>query len=121
MNPLVLLFLVSLADQRNAKNARRFTSPYFDTFKMELLLDKLHGTVNALEKINRLNQLVAEPSRALKAPEQAAASLPPPADMPNPLAQIAQLAPQLSQLGDMKMLMQNLGPLLAAMGGTQEK
>lgn len=29
---------------------------YIDTFKMELLVDRLHNMTNALEKINRLNQ-----------------------------------------------------------------
>lgn len=31
--------------------------PYFDTFKMELLLDKLRLLINSLEKINKVNQM----------------------------------------------------------------
>ena len=34
---------------------------YFDTFRMELLLDRLHNMTNTLEKVNHLNQMRGVP------------------------------------------------------------
>lgn len=61
MNPLLLLFLVlSLASPRSKFHfSSSYIKPpsYFDTFRMELLLDRLHAVTEALEKLNHLNQM----------------------------------------------------------------
>ncbi|WP_324822363.1 hypothetical protein [Sinanaerobacter sp. ZZT-01] len=73
MNPLLLLivFLIfSSGGKSNLKSKpyinipsiqKSFLSPfsisYFDTFKMELLLDRLRAITDALDKINHLNQM----------------------------------------------------------------
>jgi len=69
MNPLVLLAVYFvLSNQGNSLGYRKplqisklgtppIGSSYFDTFKMELLLDHLHNMTNTLEKVNHLNQI----------------------------------------------------------------
>lgn len=57
INPLKLILLLMLLSNDN-KHSR---PDYFDTFKLDLLLDKLHHTVNALENVNRLRQFSTEP------------------------------------------------------------
>ena len=47
---IILLLLLLSNDSRNSQPA------YFDTFRLDLLLDRLHHTVNALENVNRLRQ-----------------------------------------------------------------
>lgn len=52
ISPVKLILLILLLS-----NDSKATQPaYFDTFRLDLLLDKLHHTVNALENVNRLRQ-----------------------------------------------------------------
>ena len=115
MNPLLLLALLYIADQKKAPNFRKYSLPpsYFDNLNLESLLDKLQNAVNALDKVNRLNQIAREP-KALKAPSEDALEL------PAALGQVEQLA-QIAQGLDIKSLAQNLGPILNMLGNYQGK
>lgn len=72
MNPLLLLIVVLIlsgGDKRHGSmtglgQGRRFPAPpplprfdYFDTFHMELLLDRMRTLTEALEKVNHLRQI----------------------------------------------------------------
>ncbi len=92
---------------------------YFNTFQMELILDKLHNMTNTLEKINHLNQLKGVPMDKSNSIERIQESL----DAVRGLLynskstrQIDSLSKTLSgvqRLGDMKGLMSNMEPILS--------
>ena len=63
---------------------------YFDTFRLDLLLDRLHHTVNALENVNRLRQFNLD---TLSLPE-------------------AKPAPPQESAPDMSKMMESFGPML---------
>lgn len=81
---IILLLLLLSSDNRGSQPA------YFDTFRLDLLLDKLHHTVNALENVNRLRQFNLD---TLSLPE----SKPVPPQEPAP---------------DMSKMMESFGPML---------
>jgi hypothetical protein len=120
MNPLLLLVLVNLLDQKKPLNLRKYSLPplpnYFDNFNLEILLDKLQSASNTLDKVNRLSHVIREP-KALNAPQSNDSPL------PAALDQMEQLAPlmQMAQGVDMKALMQNIGPIMNMLGNSQEK
>jgi hypothetical protein len=120
MNPLSILVLLYLLDQKkphHPHHIRKYSLPpsYFDTLNIELLLDKLQSTVNTLDKVNRLSQIVREP-KALAAPTGDS-------EFPAPPDTMEQLAPlmQMAQGVDIKSLMQNIGPLMSMFANSQEK
>ncbi|WP_027399595.1 hypothetical protein [Anaerovorax odorimutans] len=70
MNPILILIIILIFGNQGGINKSisegkvkamnlKIPSPptYFDTFKMELFLDRMHSITNALEKINHLNQV----------------------------------------------------------------
>jgi len=122
MNPLLLLALLHLRNQKKTPSFRKLSlsAPSFDAFKLdafniETLLDQLQGAVNALDKVNRLNRIMREP-KALSAPASVH-------ELPAPLGAIDQLAPlmQIAREVDIKSLMQNIGPIMEMFGNSQEK
>lgn len=56
MNPIIIFFLFMLV----YKEDNRFPN-YYDTFKLEQLLEKLSFTITVLDKINHLNELAHTP------------------------------------------------------------
>lgn len=56
MNPIITFVLFMLLYQEN----NHFPN-YFDTFKIEKVLDKVNHTVQSLDRINHLNELAHEP------------------------------------------------------------
>ena len=121
MNPLLLLVALNLLDQKKSLSVRNIKkhllSPaYLDNFNIESLLDKLQNTVNTLDKVNRLSQIMHEP-KALKAPSTDEAALPVAFDQVEQLAQLT----KMMQGVDLKALMQNIGPIMNMIGNSQEK
>lgn len=116
MNPLVILLLATVA------NNNRQSLPFnLESFKLDGVLDQLHTTVDALEKVNQLSQIgKASNSFSLPAPSAPAVSAPPapieqaPPPTPEP-TQSAQPFPNI----DLQSAMQTLGPLLSMMGNGQ--
>lgn len=78
MNPVIILILIFVFGNLPGRKGpilppiRKFPPPmrpsYIDTFRIELLLDRLHSMTNALEKVNHLNQMQKVPSGKGPAP-----------------------------------------------------
>ena len=66
INPLKIFLLLLLL----SNDSRGPQPAYFDTFRLDLLLDKLHHTVNALENVNRLRQFNPDSLALPKEPPQ---------------------------------------------------
>lgn len=66
INPLKIFLLLLLL----SNDGRGSQPAYFDTFRLDLLLDKLHHTVNALENVNRLRQFNPDSLALPKQPPQ---------------------------------------------------
>ena len=127
MNPLTIIMLLSLISNKNgavSKSSTRTSTlsignpPVFDTFKMELLLDRLHQTVDTLERVNRVSQIAREPMNKSKGPELLdAIGAPPQIKQISELAQNFKLpdkgqASETQSMPDMSQLIQNIGPIL---------
>lgn len=133
MNPaLILIAILFMSQTPQGKSAFPSLPPamklglpaakspvYFDTFQMELLLDRLHNMINALEKINHLNQLRSVPVNKSNYIDRIQESL----DAVRGLLyskkstkQIDTLSKSLStvkKFGDIKGLMANMEPILS--------
>ena len=100
---------------------------YFDTFQMELLLDRLHGMTGTLEKINHLNQLKSVPFNRNNSIDRIQESLEAVRGLlytNKSTKQIDSLSRTLSgvkKLGDMKGLMSNMGPILSMLSDQDDK
>ncbi len=81
MNPRFILLLLLIVGSRGGAHMSPPSSPpsfrlprlpntpaYVDTFKMEMMLDRLHAMTDAIEKINRLNQIQKVPEPKGKFP-----------------------------------------------------
>lgn len=90
---ILLLLLLLSNDNRGSQPA------YFDTFRLDLLLDKLHHTVNALENVNRLRQFNLD---TLSLPESKPAPLPPQEPAPDMSKMLESFGPMLNMLMNQK-------------------
>lgn len=144
MNPLVMLAVYFvLSNQGNSLGYRKplqigklgippIGPSYFDTFKMELLVDRLHTMTDTLEKVNHLNQMrnipftrnnsldrvqeSVEAVRGLLAEQKAAKKL----------DKLSTTISGVKRLGDMQGLMSTMGPMLTMLtnqndNGTENK
>jgi len=142
MNPALILAAVLFLSQNQGKSPLRLPPPpaigklgipaikdpgYFDTFKMELLLDRLHSMTSTLEKVNHLNQLKSVPMNKSNSIDRIQESL----DAVRGLLytnkntkHIDSLADTLSnvkQIGDMQGIMTNMGPILSMLSNKNDK
>ena len=123
MHPLLLLFLV--LSFSSSKNKSPFSAAYihppvyFDTFRMELLLDRLHAVTEALEKLNHLNQVKTLPPtkensiNRLQDSLEAAKGFLADTKAEKQLDTISSTVSGLKQFGDMEQLFSNLAPILS--------
>ena len=139
MNPWLILHLILLHGPAGGK--QKHTPPnirlpkfpkgpgYIDTFKMELMLDRLRAMTNAIDKINHLNQAqrVPEPKSKFSTIDRVQDSL---EAVKGFLAdekssrQVDTLSNTLSgvkKLGNLDDLMATLGPLLSMMKDPEHK
>ena len=142
MNPALIFAALLFLSQNQGKPAFRLPPPpaagklgiprikdpgYFDTFRMELLLDRLHNMTSTLEKVNHLNQMRSVPSNrnnsidrvqesleAVKGLLYANKSTKRIDDLTNTLSNV-------KQLGDMKELVTNMGPILSMLSNKNDK
>ena len=122
MNPALLLLIIAGLSGQGGPGERRggafLGSPgYFDTFKMELLLDRLHETVDALERVNHLHQIASEPLTRRNSADKLRESVETvkpflPEDKARELTGITGAMDSLKQFGDLQGLMQTMGPML---------
>lgn len=141
MNPALILAAVLFLSQNQGKSPFKLPPPaigklgipsikdpgYFDTFRMELLLDRLHTMTSTLEKVNHMNQIRGIPLNKNNAIDRVQESL----DAVKGLLytnkstkQIDSLANTLSnvkQLGDMQSIMTNMGPILSMLSNKTDK
>ncbi len=142
MNPVLILAAVMFLSQNQGKTPFRLPPPptlgrlgipsikdpgYFDTFRMEMLLERLHNMTNTLEKVNHLNQLKSVPINRDNSIDRIQESL----DAVKGLLytnkntkKIDSLTNTLSgvkQLGDMQNIMTNMGPLLSMLSNKNDK
>ncbi len=139
MNPLLLLIVFSIFSSGgpstlknnpyiNIPSIRKsflspFLSPlssnYFDTFKMELLLDRLKAITEALDKINHLNQMrTLPPSREnsinrIQESLDAARGFLMDTDAEKKIDTLSNTISSVKRLQGMEGLMKNLGPILS--------
>lgn len=100
---------------------------YFDTFKMEMLVDHLHNMTNTLEKVNHLNQMRSVPLNKTNSIDRIQESL----DAVRGLLytnksskHIDSLSDTLSgvkKIGDMQGIMSNMGPILSMLSNQNDK
>lgn len=133
MNPLLLLIII-LIFSNNGKNhsyipsspislGRSILPPihldYFDTFKMELLLDRLRTITEALDKLNHLRQIQSLPPsketsmNKIQDSVDAAKGFLADTKAGSHLDTISDTLSGVKQLGDMSGLLSSMGPILA--------
>ena len=124
-NPLLRLPSLSSLSRSGIPSIKDFG--YFDTFRMEMLLDRLHSMTNTLEKVNHLNQMksiplskdnsidrIQESLEAVKGLLYANKSAKPIDNLSNTLSNV-------KQLGDMQGLMTNMGPIFSMLSNKNDK
>ena len=141
MNPILLLVVILILSNNNKHNtyiprglfhSSRSSVPfmrlsYFDTFKMELLLDRLHAMTEALEKLNHLRQIQSLPPSKENTMVRIQDSL----DAAKGFLADTKAAKQLDtisdtfsgvrQLGDMDQLISSMGPILSMLTASKEE
>lgn len=142
MHPALILAAVLYLSQNKGNTPFRLPPPpvigkagippikdpgYFDTFRMELLLDRLHNMTNTLEKVNHLNRMKSVPLNRSNSIDRVQESLEAVKGLlyaNKSTKQIDSLANTLSnvkQLGDMQGLMTNMAPILSMLSNKNDK
>lgn len=117
MNPLLILILFLLIYKENNKFPN-----YYDTFRLEKLLNELQFAVNSLDKINHLNHLAHNPlERGTIVPTiedsiHTVKPLLPSSSTPSRyLDNIESFIGNIQKVGNMQNLLQTYGPLINQM------
>jgi len=142
MNPALILFVLLLLSQNQGKTPFRLPPPpilgkfgippikdpgYFDTFRMEMLLDHLRNMTNALEKVNHLNQLKSVPLNGSNSIDRIQESLEAIKGLlyanksAKKLDSITNTLSGVKQISDMQNIMSNMGPLLSMLSNKDDK
>ncbi|WP_206459777.1 hypothetical protein [Anaerovorax sp. IOR16] len=142
MNPLLLL-IVFLIFSNGGKSSlkgnpyinipsisKSFLSPfsitYFDTFKMELLLDRLKAITEALDKINHLNQMrTLPPSKEnsmnrIQESLDAAKGFLADTKAEKKIDTLSNTISGVKQFQNMESLISNMGPILSMLNSNNE-
>lgn len=137
-NPLlVLALLYTLSNQgkpvRNTKSIQiaKLNAPptgpsYIDTFKIELLLDRLHSMTNTLEKVNHLNQMRNIPLNRNNSLDRIQESIDTVRGFiadnkaSKKLDNISNTISGVKKFGDMKGLMSTISPILTMLASQNE-
>lgn len=127
MNPLIIVVIILFLSNKGTHGLT--LPPYFDTFKMELLLDKLRVLTNSLEKINKVNQMNKDPEGKTLTVDRIHQSLDAIKDLladhkaGQQLNTISTSLSGLKQLGDIENIISTIGPLLSllSMGNDEEE
>lgn len=142
MNPALILAAVLFLSQNNGKSPLRLPPlsslsrsgippikdlGYFDTFRMEMLLDRLHNMTNTLEKVNHLNQMKSIPLSKDNSIDRIQESLEAVKGLlytnksTKPIDNLSGTLSNVKQLGDMQGLMTNMGPILSMLSNKNDK
>lgn len=143
MNPLLLLIVflifsnggkssgkgnpyINIPSIRKSFMAPPLSISYFDTFKMELLLDRLKAITEALDKINHLNQMrTLPPSKEnsmnrIQESLDAAKGFLSDSKAEKKLDTLSNTISSVKQLQNMEGLLSNIGPILSMLNGNSE-
>jgi hypothetical protein len=142
MNPALILAAVLFLSQNQGGTPFRLPPPpplgkldlsgikdpgYFDTFKMELLLDRLRGMTNTLEKVNHLNQMKNVPLDRNNSLDRIQESLDAVKGLlytnksSKNIDNLANTLSNVKQLGDVQSLMTNMAPILSMLSSKNDK
>jgi hypothetical protein len=142
MNPALILAAVLYLSQNQGKLPIRLPPPpaigklgippikdpgYFDTFRMEMLLERLHNMTSTLEKVNHLNQLKSVPFGRDNSIDRIQESLDAVKGLlyanknTKNIDSIANTLSNVKQLGDMQSIMTNMGPILSMLSNKNDK
>lgn len=139
MNPVLILIVIlifanpggtkkPLSSGVKAMGLKIPSAPaYFDTFKMELLLDRLHSMTNALEKVNHLTQVRNTPMTKSNSMDRIKDSLDAVRGFlsdnktSNQLDNISNTLSGVQKIGDLDNLMATMGPILSMLTNNNEK
>jgi len=100
---------------------------YFDTFRMELLLDRLRNMTTTLERVNHLNQLKSVPINRSNSIDRVQESLEAVKGLlyanknTKHIDNLSNTLSNVKQLGDMQGLMTNMGPILSMLSNKNDK
>lgn len=100
---------------------------YFDTFKMDLLLDRMHSVTNTLEKVNHLNQMRNIPMDKTNSLDRIQESLDAVRGLlytnksVKKLDNISSTLTGVKKFGDIENIMTNIGPILSAFSNQIDK
>jgi len=143
MNPALILAVLFFISQGKGK-AKPFRLPpppvigkagvpaikdpgYFDTFRMELLLDRLHNLTNTLEKVNHLNQLKNVPMTRSNSIDRIQESLEAVKGFlytnksTKKIDSLSNTLSNVKQIGDMQGIMTNMAPILSMLSNKNDK
>lgn len=129
ISPLILLTLLFVGNQTkhtgfphnstaSIKQFSQIVPPYFDTFQMELMIDKLNDAVGVLEKINKINQLSMEPFTSkntvhkIKQSVDSLKEIVPEGHIYDKLDSVSSVINTFSQFGNIQNLTKTLSPML---------
>lgn len=141
MNPALILAAVLFLSQNQGKPPFRLPPPtigkmgippikdlgYFDTFQMELLLDRLRNMTTTLERVNHLNQLKSVPINRNNSIDRVQESLEAVKGLlytnknTKHIDNLADTLSNVKQLGDMQGIMTNMAPILSMLSNKNNK
>lgn len=117
MNPILILILFLLIYKDN----NRFPN-YYDTFRLEKLLEELQYTISSLDNINHLNELAHNPlergkiTHTLEDSIHTVKPLLPPGSKPTQhLSNLESIVGNIQKVGSMQNMIQTYGPLIKPM------
>lgn len=100
---------------------------YIDTFRLELLLDRLHSMTNALENVNHLNQMRNIPMTKNNSFERIEESLDAVRGLiydqrsGKQIDKISNAVSNVRKISDMEGIMSSLGPILSMLSNQNDK
>ena len=100
---------------------------YFDTFRMEMLVDRLHQMTDTLEKVNHLHQMRGIPMTRDNSIDRIQESLEAVRGLlytnksAKKIDSITNTLSGVKQIGDMQGLMTNMGPILSMLSNKNDK
>lgn len=143
MNPALIVAAVLFLSQNKGSSPFKLPPPssivgkagipslkdpgYFDTFRMELLLDRLHNMTNTLEKVNHLNRIKGVPLTRDNSIDRVQESLDAVKGLlyanksSKKIDTLSNTLSNVKQLGDMQGLMTNMAPILSMLSNKDDK
>ncbi len=139
MNPLLIVIVILILSEspsspagklkRSFANSTRSLSfpPYFDTFKMELFLDKLSTLIYSLDKINNVNQMSKEETKMLPSMDRIHESLEAVKDLiadqkaGKQISTLANTLGGIKQMGGIENIIATMGPMMSMLSNQEQK